>query len=262
MNTNTDDRREPDGQTDFLNTDKPAEQDKSEQHRRGGPYTNEQQAERRKQVYDLHFKQNKSALEIAEIVGVNRNTVNEDIRVVYSQISQEIGGTNLSSLTMGTIHRLELQRARLTEQLDKTGEFEDRMKVDQMILNINVKIAQLAAKIVTSGKQLSPSYDSRLEEISEDGIREVVRDLAFHSQNGLAYKTKIESEYIRKTKCDTATVNVAMKKLLALGLQKFKCESDINAKDWPKEKFEIVEFASMRGYLTAEEVADIKKKYK
>lgn len=259
VNTNNE-KKEPDGQPDFLNTGRPAEQDEPEQHRRGGPYTKEQQEERRKEVYNQHFKKHKSALEIAEILDVNRNTINEDIKILYSQISQEIGGTDLSALTVATLHRLELQRARVAEQLEKVTDFEERMRVEGVLYNINVKIVQITTKIVTSGKQLPTSYDSRFEEISEEEIREFVRDLMVSFEMGPVYKEEIEAEYIRKTKCTTSTVTIMMKKMLALGLSKCRIDIDINDKDWGKgkEKYHVVKFAIMRGYLTDSELSDIK----
>ena len=65
------------------------------QKKYGGPYPKEQQAKRRKQVFHLHFEKGYSALKIAELLGVNRNTINEDIKALYSEMSEEIGNKNL-----------------------------------------------------------------------------------------------------------------------------------------------------------------------
>ena len=48
--------------------------------KKGGRYTKKEQEERRLQVHHLHFDENKSAVEIAEVLNVNRNTINEDIK--------------------------------------------------------------------------------------------------------------------------------------------------------------------------------------
>jgi len=45
----------------------------------GGPYNKKQQEERRKKVNELYFEKNLPTLKIAEILNVNRNTVNDDI---------------------------------------------------------------------------------------------------------------------------------------------------------------------------------------
>ena len=49
----------------------------------GGPYSKQQQAERRQKVNELYFEKNLPAIKIAEILGVNRNTINEDIKLAY-----------------------------------------------------------------------------------------------------------------------------------------------------------------------------------
>ena len=53
----------------------------------GGPYTKKEQEQRRNQVYDMHFEKGYSAVRIAESIKINRNTVNEDIKYWYAQIS-------------------------------------------------------------------------------------------------------------------------------------------------------------------------------
>ena len=63
---------------------------KSAEQRKGGPYTKQEQEQRYKQVYELHFEKGYSALKIAQILGVNRNTVNSDIRYWYAQLSSQI----------------------------------------------------------------------------------------------------------------------------------------------------------------------------
>tara|TARA_B110000438_G_scaffold265269_1_gene278482 strand:+ start:356 stop:577 length:222 start_codon:yes stop_codon:yes gene_type:complete len=62
----------------------------------GGPYSKQQQAERRKKVNELYFEKNLSALKIAEMLGVNRNTINEDIKslsTLKDTVDKRIGVT-------------------------------------------------------------------------------------------------------------------------------------------------------------------------
>ena len=44
--------------------------------KKGGRYTKKEQEQRKIEVYHLHFEQDKSAVKIAELLEVNRNTVN------------------------------------------------------------------------------------------------------------------------------------------------------------------------------------------
>ena len=63
--------------------------------RNGGPYTKKEQEQRRSKVYNLHFEKGQSAVRIAEIIKVNRNTVNEDIKYRYSQITSDLKNRNI-----------------------------------------------------------------------------------------------------------------------------------------------------------------------
>ena len=58
--------------------------------KKGGPYTTQEQESRRKQVYELHFEKGFSAIKIAEMLNVNRNTINVDIQDWYRKVSEEI----------------------------------------------------------------------------------------------------------------------------------------------------------------------------
>ena len=55
----------------------------------GGPYTKKDQEKRRNQVYTLHFEKGYPAVRIADELGVNRNTISEDIKYWYSSIKEE-----------------------------------------------------------------------------------------------------------------------------------------------------------------------------
>ena len=56
----------------------------------GGPYNKKDQDKRRGQVHTLHFEKDYSAVKIAETLGINRNTINEDIKYWYSNIKEEV----------------------------------------------------------------------------------------------------------------------------------------------------------------------------
>jgi predicted DNA-binding protein YlxM (UPF0122 family) len=64
----------------------------------GGPYTKKEQEKRKDKVYSLHFEKGYSAVRIAEMINVSRNTVNEDIKYWYAQISTDFENSNLPGL--------------------------------------------------------------------------------------------------------------------------------------------------------------------
>ena len=75
------------------------------QEKRGGPYTKREQEERRLEVYHLHFEEKISAVEIADTLKVNRNTINEDIKFCREQLSNEFGRKELASRRYGKGNR-------------------------------------------------------------------------------------------------------------------------------------------------------------
>jgi len=56
------------------------------EEKRGGPYTQQEQEIRKEKVFELHFENGHSAVQIARMLDVNRNTVNKDIDFWYSEI--------------------------------------------------------------------------------------------------------------------------------------------------------------------------------
>ncbi len=115
--------------------------------KKGGPYTEQEQENRRKQVYELHFEKGFSATKIAEMLNVNRNTINKDIKEWYAKVSEELPEYN-ASLLLKQIHRLEMQQARLLEELEKCTEIKDKFIIEKLLFSINSKMTSETSKIV------------------------------------------------------------------------------------------------------------------
>ena len=60
---------------------------KSQRH--NGQYTKQEIQKRRNEVYRYHFEYGYSARKIAELIKINRNTINGDIKHWYSKISNK-----------------------------------------------------------------------------------------------------------------------------------------------------------------------------
>jgi predicted DNA-binding protein YlxM (UPF0122 family) len=119
------------------------------ENKKGGPYTTKEQESRRKQVYELHFEKGFSAIKIAEMLNVNRNTVNADIKEWYRKVSEELPEYNVS-LLLKQIHRLEMQQARLLDELENCSESKGRFFIEKILYAINSKIASETSKLVFS----------------------------------------------------------------------------------------------------------------
>jgi len=120
--------------------------DSSEEKKKGGPYTKTEQDERRSKVYNLHFEKGYPAIKIAEMLQINRNTINEDIHFLYDEICKQIP-ERTSSLVLKQFERFEIQCVRLSNQLENEEDFKKRVIIEKMLITVYDKLAQLSAKL-------------------------------------------------------------------------------------------------------------------
>ena len=121
--------------------------------RRRGPYSKQEKESRRNEVYRLHFDYGYSARKISELMKVNRNTINGDVSYWYSKI---ISNHNIFDPEMDILIRLkrfEVQRTRLRIQTDKTNEFQEKLSLERIILDIDSKVLQIYQKLGESTKR-------------------------------------------------------------------------------------------------------------
>ena len=85
--------------------------------KKGGPFTKNDQEKRRNEVYRLHFEYSYSAVKIAELMKVNRNTIHKDIQYWYAKIAKKHNIFNPEYTVIKNIQRFEIQRTRLENSL-------------------------------------------------------------------------------------------------------------------------------------------------
>lgn len=101
-------------------------------------------------MHRLHFEYGYSATKIADLMKVNRNTINGDIDYWYSKIFENSTVFTPESTIVAIIERLDVQRTRLREQLDKAGSFQERFSLEKLIFDIDCRIAGIYQKITQS----------------------------------------------------------------------------------------------------------------
>jgi len=109
------------------------------EEKRGGPYTKPQQEKRREQVYQMYFEKGLSAVSIARELGVNRNTVNEDVKDLSKQFADEMSQHSVRDLLTRQMERIELQRERLMLMLE-TSEGNEKIRIEKILYDIELKI--------------------------------------------------------------------------------------------------------------------------
>jgi len=87
--------------------------------KKGGPDSNDEKIKRQNEVHRLHFEYGYSARKISELLKVNRNTINGDIGYWYRKVAADYDFFNPEPYIIANIERLEAQRTRLRERLDK-----------------------------------------------------------------------------------------------------------------------------------------------
>ena len=114
------------------------------------PYTRNEKDKRRDEVYRLHFEYSYSARKIAELMKVNRNTINGDVDYWYSKILEKVNIIQPENKIITTLERMQIQLARLREQLDKVKSMSERISIERLIYDINSKILYTYQKVASS----------------------------------------------------------------------------------------------------------------
>lgn len=237
-------------------TTKQVSQIRNEQ-KKGGPYTKQEQEKRRTKVYELYFEKGNSAVKIAQMLDVNRHTINSDINSWYTHMAAQIGGENVGAIVLKQIEKLEIQRKRLLDMLDKQTDFSSKVTLEKLLYELDSKIAGFVSKM--AGKDLRVDKYGITEEISEEEISEIIRYSIFdagHFFPERVSKDEILQDTIRQKKCDTGYATNVFNTMRKLGLE--LC-SDIEIL---KQTYDLFRFALIRGFVTKEELLKFIQKRK
>ena len=118
-------------------------------HRRG-PYSKSEKEIRRNEVCRLHFEYGYSARKIADLMKINRNTINGDIDFLYRITVKNYDLVNPTTAIIKQLTKLEIQKTRLRESLDKTQHSSERISIERLLFDIDSKIIHVRIKISES----------------------------------------------------------------------------------------------------------------
>ena len=140
--------------SDFIDENKSYVSSIIPRNKKNGPYSKKEKQKRLMEIARLHFDYGYSARKIAQMMQVNRNTVTNDLRYMYTKTADSVDIFNPEQLIIVNIRRFEQQRTRLREQLDKVTEFHDRIALEKMIFDIDSKIYQIYQRIGESSRRI------------------------------------------------------------------------------------------------------------
>jgi hypothetical protein len=132
----------------------PAHEEIKKSTKRGGPYSKNDKEARREEVYRLHFEYGYSARKIAELMKVNRNTINADIDYWYSIILKNVDYINPVKPIRIHLEQMHIQKTRLREGLDKVKNNSERIAIERLMLDINSKILYTLQKLSDSESRI------------------------------------------------------------------------------------------------------------
>ena len=173
----------------------------------------------------MYFEKGFSAIKIAIELKVNSNTINQDIKFLRSELIHKDQIKPAIWLLEQKEH-LEQQKDRLLELLEITKDFEQRLRVEKIILDIEGKITNLVINI-TGFDYISFEYDPG-PEFDED-IALVVKDLVLNEKT--ENQSHLQNDIILKArellKCDFSHATKMFTRMKDLGLSEFKVKDGI-----------------------------------
>ena len=206
----------------------------------GGPYTKDERTKRQNEVARLHFEYGYSAVKIAEMMKVNRNTINSDIRYLYSSIKEELK-QNTENIVLKQITRLEAQRTRIVEQIEK-GKIGNIIKEEKLLLDVDSKINNFLIKINAGQENEKSDIDIQSKKIKEFVLYILVKYNRYGNRHGLS-KERIVSEIINIWRCSAQKAETIFSYLNNMGLK--YCEKHHDG----SFVYDFLEFAFMQRYV-------------
>jgi len=205
----------------------------------GGPYTKPEQEKRRRQVYEMHFEKSQSASHIAEELDVNRNTISEDIKYWYSELASEFDEFDVKNLMLKQHSRMESQRTRLVQMLEKEQNINNVIKIEKMIFDLDCAITKMIAPIAKMQAQSIPD-DIVIQTVEHLLSGDDARNLSDYSDGDML------RNIISYRKCDVSYAQKILDRIKLLGLGLFKNRDYTSNAD----SYNMLEFAKSRKILS------------
>ena len=113
------------------------------------PYTKSERRLRRSEVYKLHFEYGIPATRIAGMMKVDRNTINNDLKVLYQKALSDYNADNMSldEIVEKQIVRLETQRDRLGLYLCDVKDINSKISIERLISDVDFKLLGAIEKV-------------------------------------------------------------------------------------------------------------------
>jgi hypothetical protein len=138
-------------------------------HKRA-PYTKIQRKERRDEVYRLHFDNGMPATRIAQLMKVDRNTINNDLKILYNKaIKNYTSDMSFDDVINKQLVRLETQRDRLGLCLCDSKDVNSKITIERLIADIDFKVIGLMERL---NQNIVQHYDEVIQHVNKIAEKE------------------------------------------------------------------------------------------
>lgn len=95
---------------------------------------------------ELYFEKHLTAVKIADVLGVNRNTVNGDIKLAYVQTSESFPDDSIL-LFLNQIKKIEAQMITIEKDLESQTDFSKKIILAKFLFQMNNSVAKFYQKM-------------------------------------------------------------------------------------------------------------------
>jgi hypothetical protein len=134
------------------------------------PFTKSQRRKRRMEVYKLHFEHGVPATRIAELMKVDRNTINNDLKILYHEALKDYNPDDMSldDILQKQLLRLETQRDRMGLYLSDVKDVNTKIAIERLIADIDFKLIGVIEKINYNVRKFWDEIIKEINRIAED----------------------------------------------------------------------------------------------
>ncbi len=215
-----------------------------------GPYNKLSKQKRQDGVRELYFEEEYSMVDVAETLGISRNTVTNDVQYWKDEYEKQGMGDEIKEFFYKENSFLKSQKRRLIKKLKTESYFDSQNKIYKLLLGFHDRHVKLYLKFSPMVKK-SPKISAKL-------VKKIIRELTF-DEFSFSGNRELIKEIIRKTKYDVPTAESIVDEMRKLGLDYTENRGLAFASLFDSNKTSMTELATICGYLSSKEISSIQK---
>ena len=138
------------------------------------PFTRAQRRKRRMEVYRLHFEKGIPAIRIADMMNVDRNTINNDLKILYNKAINDYNPNEMTfdDILQKQLVRLEMQRDRLGQYLYEAKDINSRLTIERLISDIDFRLIGVIERL---NQNIVRFWDEVIKQINKSAENEKLK---------------------------------------------------------------------------------------